>query len=86
MKVKRVNSFRYEVEGATYVSIKVHYISDTMKSYELIVKRINQEWGYDRIKMYCRLNDMKEFLAKYDNERELLADYYMARLEGKFTL
>ena len=46
MKVKRV-SYGYEVEGAKYIRVKTHYISSTMKGYELIVKRINQEYGYD---------------------------------------
>lgn len=85
MKVKRV-SYGYEVEGAKYIRVKTHYISSTMKGYELVVKRINQEYGYDRIFYSTRFNELKDFLAKYDSERELLADYYMAKLEGKFTL
>ena len=42
-----------------------------MKGYELIVKRINQEYGYDRIFYSTRFNELKDFLAKYDSEREL---------------
>lgn len=87
MKVKRVSyGYGYEVEGAKYIRVKTHYISSTMKGYELVVKRINQEYGYDRIFYSVRFNELKDFLAKYDSERELLADYYMARLEGKITL
>ena len=87
MKVKRVSyGYGYEVEGAKYIRVKTHYISNTMKSYELVVKRINQEYGYDRIFYSLRFNKLKNFLAKYDSERELLADYYMARLDGNYTL
>lgn len=85
MKVKRV-SYGYEVEGAKYIRVKTHYISSTMKGYELEVKNIHSLWQNDRIKHFYKLQDLKDFLAKYDSERELLADYYMARLEGKFTL
>lgn len=86
MKVKRVSSFRYEVEDAKYISIDKHYITNTLSSYELEVKNIHSPWQKDRIKLFYKLQDLKDFLAKYDSERELLADYYMAKLEGKFTL
>ena len=85
MKVKKV-SYGYVVEDAKYINIGIHYISNTMKDYELKVKGINQEWGYYRIKYFTRFNELKDFLAKYESEKDLLADYYMARLEGKYTL
>ena len=85
MKVKRV-SYGYEVDGAKYISIKTHYISSTMKSYELIVKRINSEWGVDRIFYTTKLETLKNFLAQYETEKDLIADYYTARLEGKYEL
>ena len=85
MKVKRV-SYGYEVEGAKYISVKTHYISSTMKGYELIVKRIDQEYGYDRIFYSTRFETFKNFLAQYETEKDLLFDYYTARLEGKTRL
>ena len=85
MKVKRV-SYGYEVDGAKYISIETHYISSTMKSYELIVKRINSEWGVDRIFYTTKLETLKNFLAQYETEKDLIADYYTARLEGKYEL
>lgn len=85
MKVKK-DEFRYKVEGAKYVFIRDYYISNTLKHYELCVRKFGGDCGYDRIKLYSRLSELKDFLAKYDNEKDLLADYYMARLEGKFTL
>ena len=86
MKVKRVSSFRYEVEDVKYICIDKHYITNTLSSYELEVKNIHSPLQKDRIKLFYKLQDLKDFLAKYDSERELLADYYMAKLEGKFTL
>ena len=89
MKVKRVSygyGYGYEVDGAKYIRVKIHYSSSTRKGYKLVVKRINQEYGYDIIFYSLRFNDLKNFLAKYDSERELIADYYMAKLEGKFTI
>lgn len=85
MKVKRV-SYGYVVKDAKYINIRIHYISNIMKDYVLEVKGINQEWGYYRIKYFTRFKDLKDFLEKYESEKELLADYYMARLEGKYTL
>ena len=85
MKVKSV-SYGYEVDGAKYISITIHYISSTMKSYELIVKRINSEWGVDRIFYTTKLETLKNFLAQYETEKDLIADYYTARLEGKYEL
>ena len=86
MKVKRVKSGYYNVEEAKYIRIKTGYISSTMTSYELTVKKINSEYGEDRIFITYKLETLKNFLAKYETEKDLLADYYITRLEGKRVL
>ena len=86
MKVERVRSGYYKVEGAKYVRIETGYITDTKRCYELNIKRIDSEWGVDRIFYTTKLETLKNFLAQYENEKDLLADYYIARLEGKHEL
>ena len=86
MKVKRVKSGYYNVEEAKYVHIRTGYISSTMTYYELYVRKINSEYGEDRIFYTHKLETLKNFLAQYEAEKDLLADYYIARLEGKHEL
>ena len=86
MKVKRVKSGYYNVEEAKYVHIRTGYISSTMTYYELYVRKINSEYEEDRIFYTHKLETLKNFLAKYEAEKDLLADYYIARLEGKYEL
>ena len=86
MKVKRVKSGYYNVEEAKYVRIRTGYISSTMTYYELYVRKINSEYGEDRIFYTHKLETLKNFLAQYETEKDLLADYYIARLEGKHEL
>ena len=86
MKVERIRSGYYKVEGAKYVRIETGYITDTKRCYELNIKRINSEWGVDRIFYTTKLETLKNFLAQYETEKDLIADYYIARLEGKYEL
>ena len=86
MKVERIRSGYYKVEGAKYVRIETGYITDTKRCYELNIKRIDSEWGVDRIFYTTKLETLKNFLAQYETEKDLLADYYIARLEGKYEL
>ena len=86
MKVKRVKSGYYNVEEAKYVRIRTGYISSTMTYYELYVRKINSEYGEDRIFYTHKLETLKNFLAQYETEKDLLFDYYTARLEGKYHL
>ena len=86
MKVERIRSGYYKVEGAKYVRIETGYITDTKRCYELNIKRIDSEWGVDRIFYTTKLETLKNFLAQYETEKDLLADYYIARLEGKHEL
>ena len=86
MKVERIGSGYYKIEGAKYVRIETGYITDTKRCYELMIKRINSEWGADRIFYTTKLENLKNFLAQYETEKDLIADYYIARLEGKSEL
>ena len=45
MKVERIKSGYYKVEGAKYILIETGYITDTKRCYELNIKRIDSEWG-----------------------------------------
>ena len=86
MKVKRNEDGIYKVEGAKYVRIIDSYFSNTKKCYELVVRSINpNEWN-DRIFYTYKLKTLKEFLAQYETEKDLLFDYYTARLDGKTRL
>ena len=86
MKVKRVKSGYYNVEEAKYVRIIDSYFSNTKKCYELVVRNISSNCGNDRIFYTHKLETLKNFLAQYETEKDLLADYYIARLEGKHEL
>ena len=86
MKVKRDEDGFYKIEGTKYVRIIRSYFSDTQSCYELVVRSISpNEWN-DRIFYTYKLKTLKEFLAQYETEKDLLYDYYTARLEGKTRL
>ena len=86
MKVKRDEDGIYKVEGAKYVRIVDSFSSNTVKCYELVVRNIGSNYGNDTIFYTYKLKTLKEFLAQYETEKDLLADYYIARLEGKHEL
>ena len=86
MEVKRTKDGIYKIEGAKYVSIMDSYFTNTKKCYELTVKDISGKCVRDRIFYTYKLETLKHFLAQYETEKDLLADYYIARLEGKYEL
>ena len=86
MTVKRNEDGFYKVEGAKYVRIIDSYITNTEKRYELVVRNISSNYGNDTIFYTYKLKTLKEFLAQYETEKDLLFDYYTARLEGKYHL
>ena len=86
MKVKRDEDGFYRVEGAKYVRVIDRPISNNEKCYELVVRNISSNYGNDTIFYTYKLKTLKEFLDKYENEKDLLFDYYTARLEGKYEL
>ena len=86
MKVERIKSGYYKVEGAKYIRIETGYITDTKRCYELNIRSIDSTWKVDRIFYTTKLETLKNFLAQYETEKDLLADYYIARLEGKHEL
>ena len=86
MKIKRDEDGIYKIEGTKCVRIIRSYFSDTQSCYELVVRSISpNEWN-DRIFYTYKLKTLKEFLAQYETEKDLLYDYYTARLEGKTRL
>ncbi len=87
MKVKRSENGSYKIEGAKYIRLEIGYITENKKCYELLVDSINKpKWKVDRIFYTKKLETLKMFLAQYETEKDLLADYYIARLEGKYEL
>ena len=86
MEVKRTKDGIYKIEGAKYVRVRDSYFTNTKKCYELTVKKINSQWGEDRIFYTYKLETLKHFLNQYETEKDLLFDYYTARLEGKYEL
>ena len=86
MEIKRNKDGFYKIEGAKYVRIVDSYISNTEKRYELVVRSISSNYGNDTIFYTYKLKNLKEFLAQYETEKDLLFDYYTARLEGKHHL
>ena len=86
MKVKRDEDGFYKIEGAKYVRVIDRPISNNEKCYELVVRNISSNYGNDTIFYTYKLKTLKEFLDKYENEKDLLFDYYTARLEGKYHL
>ena len=86
MTVKRNEDGFYKVEDAKYVRIIDSYITNTEKCYELVVRNISSNYGNDTIFYTYKLKTLKEFLAQYETEKDLLFDYYTARLEGKHHL
>ena len=86
MKVKRDEDGFYKIEGTKYVRIIDSYITNTEKCYELVVRNISSNYGDDTIFYTYKLKTLQEFLAQYETEKDLLFDYYTARLEGKTRL
>lgn len=86
MKVKRDEDGFYKIEGAKYVHIIRSSYTDALSCYELAVRNISSNYGYDTIFYTYKLKTLKEFLAQYETEKDLLFDYYTARLEGKHHL
>ena len=86
MTVKRDEDGFYKIEGTKYVRIIDSYFSNTQKCYELVVRNISSNYGNDTIFYTYKLKTLKEFLAQYETEKDLLFDYYTARLEGKTRL
>ena len=86
MKVKRNEDGFYKIEGAKYVRVIDSYFTNTKKCYELVVRSLNPNKCNDRIFYTYKLETLKHFLAQYETEKDLLFDYYTARLEGKYEL
>ena len=86
MKVKRDKDGFYKIEGTKYVRVIDSYFTNTKKCYELVVRSLNPNKCNDIIFYTYKLKTLKEFLAQYETEKDLLFDYYTARLEGHTNL
>ena len=86
MKVKRDEDGFYKIEGTKYVRVIDSYFTNTKKCYELVVRSLNPNKCSDIIFYTYKLENLKQFLAQYETEKDLLYDYYTARLEGKTCL
>ena len=77
MTIEKKTSTSCSINGAEKIRVKVHYFSSREKGYELYCykEKENGEIGKVIIKWFYRLRDLKEFLAKYETEEELLKNF-----------
>ena len=76
MKVKRINNWygiSYSFEGERWVHIDNGYIGDNLRRYEVYTRRFD---GKRQVIFKCyRLNELKKFFEKYNNEKEIIKDF-----------
>ena len=62
------------IKGAKKINVWIHYYSSGEKSYELYFYKETENGKIEKvtIEWFYRLRDLKEFLAKYETEEELL--------------
>ena len=62
------------IKGAKKINVWIHYYSSREKSYELYFYKETENGKIEKvtIEWFYRLRDLKEFLAKYETEEELL--------------
>ena len=70
---KKTNTSCY-IKGAEKIRVKIHYFSSREKGYELYFYKEIENGKFEKvtIKWFFLLRDLKEFLAKYETEEELL--------------
>ena len=85
MKVERINSGYYKVEGAKHIRIETGYITDTKRCYELNIRSIDSTWKVDRIFYTTKLETLKNFLnfsiLSIDNYSDIV--YYIIKIRDK---
>ena len=74
MTIEKKTNVACYIKGARKIKVWIHYYSSREKGYELYCykEKENGEIGKVIIKWFYRLRDLKEFLAKYETEEELL--------------
>ena len=77
MTIEKKTTVACYIKDARKIKVWIHHYSSREKGYELYcyketengeIKKVNIKWFY-------RLRDLKEFLAKYETEEELLKNY-----------
>ena len=69
MTIEKKTDFACYIKGARKIKVWIHYYSPREKGYELYFYKETEKVI---IKWFYRLRDLKEFLAKYETEEELL--------------
>ena len=77
MTIEKKTSTSCSIKGAEKIRVKVYYFSSREKGYELYFCKEAENGKFERvtIKWFFLLRDLKEFLAKYETEEELLKNY-----------
>ena len=77
MTIEKKTSTSCYIKGAEKISVKIHYFSSREKGYELYFCKETENGKFERvtIRWFFLLRDLKEFLAKYETEEELLKNY-----------
>ena len=74
MTIEKKTSTSCSIKGARKINVKIHYFSSREKGYELYFYKETENGKIEKvtIEWFYRLRDLKEFLAKYETEEELL--------------
>ena len=76
MTIEKKTAVACYIKGARKIKVWIHYYSPREKGYELyFYKEAGDGRIKEVIKWFYRLRDLKEFLAKYETEEELLENY-----------
>ena len=74
MTIEKKTSTSCSIRGAEKIRVKIHWFSSREKGYELYFYKETENGKIEKvtIKWFYLLRDLKEFLAKYETEEELL--------------
>ena len=74
MTIEKKTTVACYINGARKIRVKIHYFSSREKGYELYFLKETENGKIEKvtIKWFYRIRDLKEFLAKYETEEELL--------------
>ena len=77
MTIEKKTSTSCSIKGVEKIRVKIYQFSSREKGYELYFCKETENGKFERvtIKWFFLLRDLKEFLAKYETEEELLKNY-----------
>ena len=77
MTIEKKTTVACYIKDARKIKVWIHYYSSREKGYELYCYKETNNGKIEKviIKWFYRLRDLKEFLAKYETEEELLKNY-----------